>query len=114
MRILLVDDDMAVRETFKDMLTDHGHEVVEAWNGDAGLHHFEQLGPFDAVLTDFQMPGMNGVQLATAIKKLDPNMPVAIASGDYGIGHLIPIRVSFLRKGAIGWADIARVLRLGA
>jgi CheY-like chemotaxis protein len=74
-RILLVDDEPSVREAFRMMLKFDGHTVTEANNGAEALDLFTK-GQFDLVMTDFEMPGMKGNELAVRIKKLAPKQPI--------------------------------------
>jgi signal transduction histidine kinase/CheY-like chemotaxis protein len=79
--VLLVDDDEAVREVTGGMLRDIGFEVVEAGSGRAALQVMEDLPRVDAVLMDFAMPGMNGGDLARAIRARRPQTPVLFVTG---------------------------------
>lgn len=82
MRILLADDHGMVRETISAYLTTEGRAaVVNASDYFEAMKALELKGPFDLVLLDFSMPGMNGLQgLSDAIKKY-PDQPFAIVSG---------------------------------
>ncbi len=62
-RILLVDDERAVRQTVRDLLNYDEHHVVEANNGAEALNLFAE-GRFDLVLTDWRMPFIEGDELA--------------------------------------------------
>jgi len=76
-RLLVVDDNRALRDVWCDALTLFGYEVVPADNGAAALALFD-ASPFDLVLTDLVMPGMSGWQLAEAIGR---RSPVILISG---------------------------------
>ena len=58
-----------------DMLLDLGHSVTEAQSGSHALKQLESDGPFDVVVTDYAMPGMNGFELAQRIKAGHPRLP---------------------------------------
>ena len=58
---------------------DDGHVVETAVSGKAALDLF-QKGGFDLIMVDYEMPGMNGDELAAAVKALDPHQPVAMIS----------------------------------
>lgn len=71
MKILLVDDDKNSRQALLWFLTRQQHEVVECASGEDALRAFGQA-EYPLVLSDIQMPGMSGIELAAAIKK-QPN-----------------------------------------
>ena len=79
-RILVVDDDVAVRGAIKMVLEQEGHEVVLAQNGRAGVSALDG-GAFDIVICDIFMPGMDGIETINAFHQLDPHMPVIAMSG---------------------------------
>ncbi len=70
MRILVVDDDMAMRELLKIMLK--GHEVYEAENGREAVELYKSLKP-DVVLMDILMPVMDGIDATKEILKINSN-----------------------------------------
>ena len=80
-RILVIDDEQEVREVLAEMLSLDGHQVVCAAEGAEGVRTFEQEGPFDLVLTDLSMPGMNGWEVARRIRQLNPQVPIALLTG---------------------------------
>jgi two-component system sensor histidine kinase and response regulator WspE len=80
-RILVVDDSFTVRELQRKLLDHHGYQVEVAVDGIDGWNAV-RAGRFDLVVTDIDMPRMDGIQLVTQIKK-DPNLhdlPVMILS----------------------------------
>lgn len=81
LRVLLVDDDILVSMGAADMLLDLGHSVTEAQSGSHALKLLESDSPFDVVVTDYAMPGMNGFELAQRIKERVSNLPVILATG---------------------------------
>ena len=81
LRVLLVDDDILVSMGAADMLLDLGHSVTEAQSGNHALELLESDSPFDVVMTDFAMPGMNGFELARRIKERHSRLPVILATG---------------------------------
>jgi PAS domain S-box-containing protein len=81
-RILLVDDDAAVRSIAADMLGDAGFEVVEASSGAAALDVLQHSDkPAEAVLADVVMPGINGVEFAAIVGRTWPALPVLLMTG---------------------------------
>ncbi len=79
MAVLYVEDDTTTREIFADMLTRIVGRVHAAEDGEAGLAAFREFSP-DIVISDIQMPYMNGLEMAAAIKQLAPRTPVIITT----------------------------------
>lgn len=81
-RLLVVDDEVTVRDVLTEALRAEGCEVVAAENGQVALQLFDEYqGEFDAVFTDIGMPEMNGWELATAIRRRSESIALAIVSG---------------------------------
>ena len=79
--MLVVDDSLTVRELERKLLDQHGYEVEVAVDGMDGWNAV-RTGHFDLVVTDIDMPRMDGIELVTLIKK-DPHLkslPVMIVS----------------------------------
>lgn len=74
-RILLADDEPAVREAIAMLLMIDGHTVIQVGGGKEALSRLEKE-PFDLVITDYQMEGMKGDELATTIKRRSPSQRV--------------------------------------
>jgi len=79
-RILVVDDNNLFRGVISQILSRLGYEVSSADSGENGLGIFLR-NEFDMVLSDYDMPGMDGVALACSIKKVSPRTPVVIMTG---------------------------------
>lgn len=94
-RLLVVDDDAAVRESIVAYLNDSGYEVIAAASGLDGLAKLQQQ-KFDLVLCDLRMPNMDGLELLQHIKSAHPDTPFMVVSG----------------AGVID--DVVQALRLGA
>jgi CheY-like chemotaxis protein len=101
LRILLVDDHEAVRETTAGMLCDMGHEVASAADGPEVLALLAAgPGDFDLIVTDYAMPLMSGGDMLRQARKLRPDIPGIIISG-YADGQSIsrkPSEVVVLTK----------------
>ncbi|MGL3820493.1 response regulator [Sphingopyxis sp. R3-92] len=80
MRILLVDDEDAVREGTAAMLEEMGHVVQQLPSAKDALGQI-RAHPFDVVVTDYLMPGMSGLELAREARKIRPDMPVLMITG---------------------------------
>ncbi len=74
-RVLIVDDEPSMRVALKSLLQSNGHETVEASSGIEALAHLDGI---DAVITDYSMQRMNGVQLLEAIHERDQSLPVML------------------------------------
>jgi DNA-binding response OmpR family regulator len=87
-RILIVDDDRAVADTFSRMLRLEGFDVTTALSAEAGLELAEQLRPH-AIILDLRMPIVNGLQFLRIIRARPHlvEVPVAIVTGDYFLGE---------------------------
>ena len=79
-RLLCVDDDRDFRQFYKNLLGSCGFEVTVAASGRQALKVFLSRH-IDAVVTDLEMPGMTGIELASRLKKLRPELPVLLVSG---------------------------------
>jgi CheY-like chemotaxis protein len=81
-RVLLVDDEAVVRFVTAEALRDQGFVVAEASNSDEALALFKYPDHFDILFTDVNMPGrIDGFELASMVRRLDPDIPILIASG---------------------------------
>ena len=80
-RVLIVDDNEDIRNVLSDSLTFWGYHCVEADHGEAALRCLN-TDQFHLVITDYQMPIMDGIQLLEALKKRrTPTPPVILLSG---------------------------------
>jgi CheY-like chemotaxis protein len=99
--LLCVDDDPRIRELYEALLGSHGYEVLVASSGRQALKLFHSNQNIDAVISDYEMPGMNGVQLAGKIKLYNPTIPVIMISGyDLACAELTPFVDAAVTKGA--------------
>jgi len=79
--ILLVDDEDLVRRATADMLQNIGYDVVEASSGIEALRLLQSEAEIDLLVTDYLMPGMSGVDLASQIRSIRPAMPILLITG---------------------------------
>lgn len=84
-RILVVDDERGVRHVLIRLLALKGHKVDGAASGAEALA-LTETKPFDLVFTDHGMPGMNGRQLAGALRQRFPDLPIILLTGDTEAG----------------------------
>jgi signal transduction histidine kinase/CheY-like chemotaxis protein len=80
LRLLVVDDEEAVRELLRDLLESEGCKVFLAPGSREALGLFE-THEFDGIFTDIGMPGMSGWELAHAIRQKDETIPIAVVTG---------------------------------
>ena len=82
--VLCVDDDAGIRQLYGALLGQNGYEVLAASNGRHALHVFQDREQqIDAVILDYEMPGMNGLELAVSLKQRQPTLPVIMISGSH-------------------------------
>ncbi|NOX32854.1 MAG: response regulator [Deltaproteobacteria bacterium] len=79
-KVLLVDDEEGIRKVLKIYLQDAGYEVSTASDGKKAALELDRQ-PFDIVLTDIRMPGMDGISLLKQIKKSRPDTEVIMITG---------------------------------
>ena len=76
-RILIVDDEAGIRRNLRIKLEQLGYEIAEAANGLEAIQTL-QSEPFDLVIMDIRMPGMDGLEALAGIKQIHPKLPVII------------------------------------
>ncbi|WP_245310753.1 MHYT domain-containing protein [Bradyrhizobium valentinum] len=79
--VLVVDDDLLVLDSIAAMLDDLGHAVIEARSGEEAVRLLPRMPKIDIVVTDYAMPGMNGLQLAEVVAAERPGTPVVLCTG---------------------------------
>jgi PAS domain S-box-containing protein len=108
---LLVDDESLVRMSTADMLTELGYVVIEAASGEAAMRLVDAGKHFDLLVTDHLMPGMNGTDLALAVRAVRPNVPVLLVSGyaeNEGVNPSLPRLTKPFRKDELA-ASLAQI-----
>jgi signal transduction histidine kinase len=78
-RVLLIDDSPVVLETVGSLISGWGHSVVTAERADQGLQELDRA-PFDVVVADVNMPGMDGLELLAAVRARSTDIPVVMLS----------------------------------
>jgi CheY-like chemotaxis protein len=79
-RILVIDDDAAIRTAVRILLERKGHEVALAPNGAAGLAALRS-DRYDVAIVDIFMPGMDGIETIKAMRADQPALPIIVTSG---------------------------------
>lgn len=81
-RILSVEDDSIIGEMLVIMLKDMGYDAITAENGNEGLELYDEAlrsdHPFDIIISDFSMEGINGITLAKKIREITPGIPIIL------------------------------------
>ena len=133
MRILVVEDEEAIRTGLIDVLVFHGYEVDSASTGPEGLEK-ALTGKFDLVLLDIMLPGMDGYAICDRIRAEDRNQPIIMltaktsdeeivqglklgaddyVSKPFSVQQLVLRIEAVLRRSQVG-QEMARTLRLGS
>lgn len=79
--LLVVDDSRLTRRIISGALENAGHTVTQAADGAEGLEAF-RLGDFDCVMSDLLMPVMDGFEMTAAIRQIDAEVPILVATAD--------------------------------
>ena len=100
MKILIVDDDRAIRNSFGEILMDEGYEVAKAEDGPSALKAVEE-DRFDVIFCDIKMPGMDGVELLDKFMEMNLDAAVVMISGHGDISTA----VECIKKGAFDFVE---------
>jgi nitrogen regulation protein NR(I) len=76
-KVLLIEDDPAIVVTLRRVLTEEGHQVEIETRGDSGLDR-ARTDPFDVVITDMKLPGLNGLDLVRQLRTARPRLPIIL------------------------------------
>ena len=108
-KILVIDDERAIRNTLKEILEMESHEVETAENGRIALDKAKQQ-QFDLIFSDIKMPEIDGMELLTALREAEIDCPVVMISGH----GTIETAVECIKKGAFDFIikpiDLNRLL----
>lgn len=102
-RILIAEDQDATRQTFAMALRGAGHDVLEAADGLDALQLLTGGGKIDLLLSDVDMPGMTGIELAAKVLGMGVSLPVVLMSAHDAL--------SFKGADALGQAVKARLTK---
>ena len=79
--ILLVDDETDIRSVYTELLGDLGCRVLSEPDGPSALAFIKQGAGIDLVITDYMMPGMNGLKFIKSLRAMRPSVPVIMITG---------------------------------
>ena len=99
-RILVIDDEAAIRDSLKMTLEYEGYEFIGAATGQEGLALVEREAP-DLVLLDVKMPGMDGLEVLDRLRAMNDALPVVVVSGH----GTISTAVEATKKGAFDFIE---------
>jgi CheY-like chemotaxis protein len=110
-RILVVDDDSAVRTVTATLVRTFGHEVIESASGEAALDILERDRRFDLLIVDLAMPNMHGGEFAASAERLIPGVATLFVTG-YTEGHRVrEMAEGYVLKKPFRQAELAEKLR---
>jgi DNA-binding NtrC family response regulator len=96
--ILVIDDEEIMREILEALLSREGYDVRLATNAEEGLN-FARSMPFDAVIVDVMMPGMDGISALDELKKIDEELPVLMITAFASVENAI----AAMKRGAFDY-----------
>ncbi|MDD4655764.1 MAG: sigma-54 dependent transcriptional regulator [Bacteroidales bacterium] len=99
-KILIIDDDKIIRKIYRATLTKEGYDVIEAEDGNIGIQYIKSENP-DLILTDYQMPGISGLEVISEIAKMKITTPVIMLTG-YGD---VALTIKSIQKGAFEFLE---------
>jgi len=88
MRCLVIDDEKFVADSLAMILEGDGHEAVAVYDGSSALEKIKSFTP-DCVISDVIMPGLNGIEVCSAIGEQFPNCQILLFSGQASTSELI-------------------------
>ena len=83
-RIVIAEDDDAMREFLSQALMREGYEVTAVANGADALCALQDEGQYDLLLAEVKMPGVDGVSLARCVRRDKPGLPIVFVTGYVG------------------------------
>jgi CheY-like chemotaxis protein len=83
LHILVAEDEALIGLAVEAELQERGHAVTVVGDGEAALEAEAQLGPFDALVTDMQMPRLRGDELVQRLRSRRPKLPVVVMSANH-------------------------------
>jgi two-component system NtrC family response regulator len=100
-KVLVADDDAAVRRVLERHLADAGYAVTAVESGDEALRRIRAGERFDALVTDLRMPGLDGIALLAQARKVDPALPAIVVTAHGSVESA----VEAMRRGAFDYVE---------
>jgi DNA-binding NtrC family response regulator len=99
-KVLIIDDDEWNRQIMKETLKKEGYVLIEAVDGESGVTAVRKENP-DVVITDYLMPGINGLEVLMEIRKIRNNLPVILLTGFGDVG----LTIKSIQMGAFDYLE---------
>ncbi len=113
--ILVVDDEPENRRLYSEILSDLGYRVIDEPDGASALSDIRHGEKIDLVITDFKMPGMNGLELAATLRKMLPAIPILMLTAYTSIEHYVQSLslgvFEYINK-PVGAMELIRIVRM--
>ena len=114
-RILLVEHDVAIRESMQDVLKDSGYDITAVGDAEAAVERLAQQPAFDLLISDVGLPGMSGHDLAKHAMARHPSVTVLLVTGHGGVPgadpHFLENDVMLLKELSRCWSCWERFVR---
>ncbi len=113
--ILVVDDEPENRRIYSEILSDLGYRVIDEPDGASALSDIRRGEKIDLVITDYNMPGMNGLELVATLRNILPSIPVLMLTAYTSIENFIQSLnlgvFEYINK-PVGTSEFIRIVRM--
>ena len=113
--ILVVDDEPENRRIYSEILSDLGYRVIDEPDGASALSDIRRGEKIDLVITDYKMPGMNGLELVATLRNILPSIPVLMLTAYTSIENFIQSLnlgvFEYINK-PVGTSEFIRIVRM--
>jgi CheY-like chemotaxis protein len=113
-KILVVEDEPTLRETYLDIICSFGYAPLPAKDGQEGIDMFLSNAGIELIILDMMMPRKNGYEVFMEVRKINTRIPIIICTGYYNdpahINQMVATgRTEFLRK-PVGLSDLQKAI----
>jgi len=110
-KILLVDDEPAILTVLELLLNKFGYIVVLKSTAESALFLIREGVTVDLVITDYRMPGMNGVEFVKELRRILPSVPVLMLTGDITVEIEPSLEVFKLINKPVAGKELDRIVK---
>jgi CheY-like chemotaxis protein len=110
-KILLVDDEPAILTVLELLLNKFGYIVLLKSNAESALFLIREGVNVDLIITDYRMPGMNGVEFVRELRRILPSVPVLMLTGDISVKIEPSLGVFELINKPVAGKELDRIVR---